>query len=76
MPSGVTLVSYRPKEAPFAVAPVSVVINASRFFRAYLRDMACRLEHPDTHACALLYEILTKLAEVGVDLEIDASRQR
>lgn len=76
LPPGVQVLKYQPRTPPFAVAPVSVVTNAGRFFRAYLRDMAWRLEHPKAYACAPLHEILAKLAEAGVELEIDASRQR
>lgn len=70
LPPGVSLVSYRPKEAPFAVAPVTVVTNAGKFFRAYLRDLRWRVENPDGYAAPPLPDILSKLAEVGVELEI------
>jgi hypothetical protein len=71
LPPGVRLLSYRPKESPFAAAPVSVVTNVRRFVHAHLRDMAWRLEHPNTHACAPLNEILAKLAEAGLELAVD-----
>ena len=35
-PPGVRLVNYEPKQPPFAVAPVSIVTNAGKFYRAYL----------------------------------------
>ena len=38
LPPGVKLVSYNPKQSPFAVAPVSVVTNAGKFYRAYLAE--------------------------------------
>jgi hypothetical protein len=76
LPTGVKLVRYRPKAAPVAVAPVSIVTDMDKFIRSYLRDLHFRLEHPKAHACAPLREILAKLAEVGVELEIDAGRQR
>jgi hypothetical protein len=50
LPPGVKLVFYQPKEASFAVAPVSLVTNAGKFFRAYLKDLAWRLAHPGTYA--------------------------
>ena len=31
LPAGVKLVSYQPKQAPFAVTPVSIVTNAGKF---------------------------------------------
>ena len=74
LPPGVRLVSYRPKQAPFAVAPISIVTNAGKFFRTYLRDLRWRVEHSESHAVPPLHDIMAKLAEGGVELEIDASR--
>ena len=45
LPPGVRLVSYHPKQPPFAVAPVSIVTNAGKFYRKYLDDLAWRIEH-------------------------------
>lgn len=39
LPAEVKLVSYKPKQAPFAVAPASVITNAGKFYRAYLADL-------------------------------------
>src|ERR1035437_3293559 len=57
LPPGVRLVSYEPKQAPFTVAPVSVVTKAGKFYRAYLRDLTWRLEHPHGHATPPLADI-------------------
>jgi len=76
LPRGVRLVRYSPKKPPVAVAPIAIVTDVDRFIHSYLRDLQFRLEHPKAHACAPLYEILAKLAEVGVELEIDAGCQR
>jgi hypothetical protein len=70
---GVRLVSYRPKQAPFAVAPISIVTDAGKFFRAYLKDLAWRLEHPDGYAAPPLADILAKLAEAGLELNSQSS---
>jgi len=70
LPAGVRLVSYQPKEAPFAVAPVSIVADAGKFLRAYLRDLNWRLEHPDGHAAPPLADILSKLGDAGLELKI------
>ena len=70
LPPGVEVASYKPKDTPFAVAPVSVVTNAATFFRAYLRDLAWRMEHPRSYAAAPLPEILAKLADAGLELRI------
>lgn len=72
LPTGVKLISYRPKQAPFTVAPVSVVTNAGKFFRAYMRDLCWRLEHPDGYAAPPLADILSKLADGGLELKIES----
>jgi hypothetical protein len=76
LPRGVTLVSYQPKQSPFAVAPVSVVNNAGKFFRAYLRDLAWRLEHPDGYTAPPLADILSKLADAGLELSAPLPTRR
>lgn len=75
LPPGIRLRSYEPKAAPFAVAPVSVVTDAGKFYRSYLRDLACRLKHPDSHAVAPLVSILAKLQDAGLDLTTDGTCQ-
>lgn len=72
LPPGARLVSYEPKQAPFAVAPVSIVTDAGGFYRAYLKDLAWRLEHPEGYAAPPLADILGKLADAGLELRIDA----
>jgi len=71
LPAGVRALKYEPKAVPFALAPVSIVTSAGKFFRAYLKDLAWRLAHPDTHAAPPLTDILTKLADAGLDLTTD-----
>ncbi len=66
LPTGIRLISYEPKDAPFAVVRVSVVTNAGKFFRSYIRDLAWRMEHPQRHAVAPLPDILDKLAAAGL----------
>jgi hypothetical protein len=70
LPPGVRLIDYRPKETPFAVAPVSVVADAGKFYRAYLQDLRWRLQHPHAHAAPPLADILSKLAEAGLSLDV------
>jgi hypothetical protein len=76
LPPGVKIVGYHPKQAPFAVAPVSVVTDAGRFFRVYLKDLAWRLEHPDGYAAPPLADILSKLADAGLSLLADGNLPR
>lgn len=76
LPPGVKLVSYQPKSAPFAVAPVSVVKNAAKFYRAYLKDLGWRIEHPEGRAAPPISDILAKLAEAGLELTFQSSQDR
>jgi hypothetical protein len=76
LPESVRVLRYEPKPAPFAVAPVSVVTNAGKFFQAYLKDLAWRMEHPEDHAAPSLADILAKLADAGLDLMADGSSFR
>lgn len=68
LPPGVRVLRYEPKAVPFGVVPVSVVTNAGKFYRAYLRDLGWRVEHPDGYAAPPLADILAKLADAGLDL--------
>jgi hypothetical protein len=68
---GVKLVSYHPKPVPFPVAPVSIVTDAGKFYRAYLKDLAWRIEHREGHADPPLSDILAKLAEAGLQLTVN-----
>lgn len=76
LPAGVRLVFYQPKQAPFAVAPVSVVTNAGKFFRAYLRDLKARLEKPEGYHWPPLTDILSKLSDAGLELRIETPAVR
>lgn len=59
-----------PRHVPFAVAPVSIVTSAGKFFRAYLRDLGIRLAKPENYAAPPLADILGKLADAGLELAI------
>jgi hypothetical protein len=72
LPPGIKLVKYKPKEVPFAVAHVSVVTNAGKFYRAYLADLRHRLANPKGYSCPPLKDILAKLADAGLELAADA----
>lgn len=71
LPAAVRLVSYHPMQPPFAVAPVSVVTDAGKFFDAYLRDLRWRVEHPHSYAAPPLADILAKLADAGLELTLE-----
>jgi hypothetical protein len=72
LPRGVRLKSYAPKSPPILIAPWSVVTDVEKFIASYLRDLDWRLKHPRGHAAAPLPEILSKLAEVGLELQLES----
>jgi len=71
LPPGVRLVSYHPKQAPFVIAPISIVTNAGKFFWSYLKDLHLRIEQQDGYAAPPLADILTKLADAGLELKVE-----
>jgi hypothetical protein len=73
---GVRLVSYRPRQAPFAVMSISVVTDAEKFYRAYLADLSRRLAKLKGCHCPPLADILSKLADAGLELTVDAIERR
>jgi len=70
VPSGVRLKKHAPKSPPVLVQPWSVVTDVEKFIAACLRDLDWRLKHPKAYAAPPLPEILSKLAEVGVEVEL------
>ena len=73
LPPSVKLVRYEPKQAPFAVVPVSLVNNAGKFYRCYLAALSRRLAKPEGYPCPPLADILSKLADAGLELTVDPS---
>jgi len=72
LPKGVRLVKYAPKTPPVAIAPVSIVNDVRRFIEAKLAELDARLNKPiQIRAGDGVFEILSKLAEVGVELAIE-----
>ena len=49
---------------------MSVVKKAGRFYRAYLKNLAGQIEHPEGHAAPPLADILSKLADAGLEVEL------
>jgi hypothetical protein len=72
LPDGVSVVRYEPKTVPFVVGAVaSVVTNAGKFFRRYLAELPRRLNDPGTRSVPPLADILTKLQDGGLELELE-----
>ena len=72
LPPGVAVLTYDAKAPPFAVSVISVVTDAEKFFHAYLRDLRWRIDHPGGYAAPSLADILSKLAEAGLELRIES----
>jgi hypothetical protein len=73
LPKGVRLLRYAPKEPPVVVSLVSVVNDMDKFIRHYLVELDARLHSPvQIRGGASVFEILSKLAEAGLELAIDA----
>lgn len=53
------------------VGPVSLVTSAGKFYREYLRNLRWRVKHPEGYAAPPLPEILSKLADAGLELALD-----
>jgi hypothetical protein len=74
LPKGVRLVCYRPKQPPVFVAPISIVADVDKFIQVYLGELDARLNHPlQIRAGGSVFEILAKLAEVGLELAIEVA---
>jgi len=71
LPPSVKVVRYEPKTPPVAVAPVSIVTDVGKFIRAYLADLGIRLNGPGLYCAPPLTDILSKLADVGLELQIE-----
>jgi hypothetical protein len=69
LPRGIRVAGYEPKQAPFAVAPVSIVTNTGKFYRTYLADLRERLANLEGYSCPPLSDILAKLADAGLEIE-------
>jgi hypothetical protein len=76
LPKGVRLISYKPKTPPLAIELISVVTNVDKFLRHYLGELDARLNRPlQIRAGGSVFEILSKLAEVGLEVTIDAPQR-
>ncbi|MGH8246608.1 MAG: hypothetical protein ACREUU_09260 [Gammaproteobacteria bacterium] len=50
-----------------------MVTNVGQFIRAYLADLGIRLKNPNLYCAPPLPEILSKLADVGLELKIESA---
>ena len=76
LPKGVRLVRYEPRTPPVAIRPVSVVTDVNKFIRHYLEELDARLHSPvQIRAGGSVFEILSKLAEAGLELAIEGPQR-
>jgi hypothetical protein len=76
LPKAVRLVRYAPKTPPVAIRPISLVTDVEKFIRHYLQELDARLNNPvQIRAGGSVFEILSKLAEAGVELAIEGPQR-
>jgi hypothetical protein len=72
LPQGVRLIRYAPQKPPVGIVQVRIVTDLDKFIRHYLAELDARLHNPvQIRAGGSVFEILDKLAEVGVELAIE-----
>jgi hypothetical protein len=77
MPIGVKLVRYEPRKPPVAVDVCTVVTDVPKFIERELRDLDSRLNSPwAIRGGWSVPEILDRLRQVGVGVEIDLKGDR
>lgn len=73
MPAGVRLVRWEPKDPPVAIVRMGIVNDVDKFIGTTLRELRARLEGKDFLAGNWsLRELIERLEQVGVEIEIDA----
>jgi hypothetical protein len=76
LPKGVRLVRYKPRVPPVDIRLVSVVSDVDKFIRHYLEELDARLHSPvQIRGGGSVFEILSKLAEAGLELAIEPPPQ-
>jgi hypothetical protein len=72
LPEGVRLVCYTPKRPPIVLTVYSVVAEPDKFIRRALDELDARLHRPvQIKAGDSLFELLSKLADCGLELRLE-----
>lgn len=72
LPKGCKLVRFEKKFPPVAVTVCSVVTDIEKFIRHALSELDARLHHPhQIKAGDSVFEILSKLADCGLELRLE-----
>jgi hypothetical protein len=70
MPSGVQLLKWHLKEPPLAIETCSIVIDPALFARTTLEQLRVALENPKQWVGWSIPELVDRLAQVGVSVEV------
>jgi hypothetical protein len=77
LPEGIKLLRYEPKAPPVAVTVCSVVNDVPKFIRHALGELDARLRHPlQIKAGDSVFDLLSKLADCGLELRLEWSPMR
>ena len=77
LPEGVTLLSFTRKDPPVAVTVCSVVTDIPKFIGHALEELDARLHHPvQIKAGDSVFELLSKLADCGLELRLEWPPER
>ena len=77
LPKGLHLLRYQKKDPPVPVTVCSVVNDVPKFIRHAIGELDARLHHPEQiKAGDSAFELLTKLAECGLELRLDWPPER
>lgn len=72
MPPGVQLISWNLKEPPVAIEVCSIVTNSVLFARTTLEQLRTALAHPKRWVGWSVPQLIDRLAQVGVSVEIQS----
>ena len=77
LPRGIKVIRYQPKAPPLAIDTCSVVVDVEKFIRGELIELDARLHSPvQIRAGHGVFTILDRLAQVGLELAIEAPSKR
>jgi hypothetical protein len=71
MPRGVRLVEWDLKEPPVCLESYSVVTDSAKFVKSTLRQLKVLLENPKARVGWTMAQLIDRLAQVGVTVELE-----
>jgi hypothetical protein len=77
LPEGVKLLRYERRAPPVAVTVCSIVTDIDKFVRRAVEELDARLHHPvQIKAGDSVFELLSKLADCGLELHLEWPPER